>query len=81
MPQFEVAVSVKKHPEIAEALADSNPSDEVALYATIKSKDDEYIKFTVSEVEPGSEEVSELESGSPEEEGDGSMEKEDAEDE
>ena len=45
-----ITISLQKSPEIADAIADLEPGDEVLLHATIKAKDDQTLTLTVEEL-------------------------------
>lgn len=46
-----ITIDLKKTPEIADAVADMEPGDAVALHGTIKSLDDQTLVVTVDELE------------------------------
>jgi hypothetical protein len=48
-----VPIDLKKSEEIADWATDKGPGDRVALYGTIKSKDDQTMVVTVDEVDDG----------------------------
>ena len=45
-----VPIDLKKNPDIADFLIDKEPGDEVCLYGTIKSLDDQTAVITIEEV-------------------------------
>lgn len=48
----QVIIDLAKSPDIADAMADAQPGDEVCLRGVIKSKDDQTLVVTVQEVDP-----------------------------
>ena len=51
----ELTIDLKKNPEVADAISELALGDEIAIYATIKAKDDQKLIVRLSEVEAGEE--------------------------
>lgn len=61
-----ILIDLKKSPDIADWAADKEPGDNVRLFGSIKSKDDQTMAVTVKEVGDGKEEEDEDEDELPE---------------